>query len=75
MAGEGVAVSKAVSHLEQRVTRLESTMTLKLDAVLQRLAKMEDKVSALKKVSVPANPAVKEKPAKKVATKKPAKKK
>lgn len=73
--GDGLVASRAVSNLDQRVTRLEGAMTLKLDAVLERLAKMEDKVAALKKASVPATPAVKAKPVKTVATKKPAKKK
>ncbi|WDP88873.1 MAG: LysM peptidoglycan-binding domain-containing protein [Desulfobacter sp.] len=68
--------AKAVSDLDQRVTRLERAMTLKLDGLMDRLAKMEKRVAALKQAPAAVKPAAKlPKPVAAVSQKAPLKKK
>lgn len=45
-------------ELDQRVTRLERSLTLKLDAVQEQLSKLENRVAAVKKASVSTAKAV-----------------
>ncbi len=46
--------AKGLSAIDQRVTRLETATTLKLDAVLERLSKLEKKMAGLKRVAAAA---------------------
>jgi len=67
---------KGGSALDQRVTRLEAALTLKLDTILERLAKLEKKMAGLKRVPAVAPAPVKApKPVVAVPKKAPLKKK
>ena len=66
--------AKGLSAIDQRVTRLETATTLKLDAVLERLSKLEKKMAGLKRVAAAA-PAKAPKPVVAVPKKAPIKKK
>jgi len=73
---ESSGASKKVGELGARVNRLETAMTLKMDALIARLAKAERQISQMKQASVhPAPVVTQEKPATKPAEKTAVKKK
>ena len=74
--GDALSSTKGVAELGQRVDRLETAMTLKMDALIQRLAKAEKRIAQLKQVAARPVPVVtKVKPVSKPAQKAPVKKK
>lgn len=49
----------SIASIEQRVARLETTVTIKIDSLIGRMGKMEKQVASLKKRSTTSTPAVK----------------
>jgi LysM repeat protein len=73
-AGESLSKTTGVAELGQRVDRLETAMTLKMDALIKRIASAEKRIIQLKQASVrSASVATKTKSVSKPAQKAPVK--